>query len=158
MVNQKAKNFYGSVTAKYVMCFLFRFVPKSYYVSWLSKSSSWEARLCTDLAELHLQVVRVTAVVEQGLFKSLNDPSFDVVVQSGRKLQAKQSKIYHQDFFSVSTYEELGLKPLQYLSDVNDFVQLREEPLDGIVDLPNPPLGDADPSRHWGPKQDTDAG
>lgn len=143
-----------------MLCFLFGFVPKSYYVSWLSKSSSWEARLRTDLAELHLQVVRVAAVVEQGLFKSFNEPSFDVVVRSGRKLQAKQNKSYHQYFSPVSTYKELGLKPLQYLSDVNDFVQLRQEPLDGIVDLSNPPLGDADPGRHWGPKQDrwTDAG
>lgn len=87
-------------------------------------------------------------MVEQRLFKSLNEPSFDVVVRSGWKLQAKQSKSCHQHFFPISTYEELGLWPLQYLSDVNDFVQLREEPLDGIVDLPNPPLGDADPSRY----------
>lgn len=87
-------------------------------------------------------------MVEQGLFKSLNEPSFDVALRSGRKLQVKQSKSCHQYFFPVSTYQELRLKPLQYLSDVNDFVQLREEPLDGIVDLSNPPLGDADPSRH----------
>lgn len=32
-----------------------------------------------------------------------------------------------------------------YLSDVNDFVQLREEPVYGIVDLAKLPVGDADP-------------
>lgn len=34
---------------------------------------------------------------------------------------------------------------LLYLSDVNDFVQLHEEPLNGIVDLPNLLLGHTDP-------------
>lgn len=34
---------------------------------------------------------------------------------------------------------------LLYLSDVNNFVQLHEEPLNGIVDLPNLLLGHTDP-------------
>lgn len=34
---------------------------------------------------------------------------------------------------------------LLYLRDVNNFVQLHEEPLNGIINLPNFLLGDANP-------------
>lgn len=38
---------------------------------------------------------------------------------------------------------------LLYLRDVNNFVQLHEEPLNGIINLPNFLLGDANPRWHW---------
>ena len=33
----------------------------------------------------------------------------------------------------------------QYLGDVDDLVQQDQEPLDGVVQLSEPPLGDGDP-------------
>lgn len=42
---------------------------------------------------------------------------------------------------------------LLYLSDVNEFVQLHEEPLNGIINLPQLLLGDADSCWHWRRRQ-----
>ena len=94
--------------------------------------------------------------MEERLFKSFNDPPFDVVVRSRWKLQVEQKHI--QSYIAavplkasscmiahVQVTDKGKVVVLLYLSDVNNFVQLHEEPLDGIINLPNFPLGDTDP-------------
>ena len=46
------------------------------------------------------------------------------------------------------TFNQNHIFFILYLGDVDDFVQLREEPLAGIINLSELLLGDADPRRH----------
>lgn len=66
-------------------------------------------------------------------------------MRSRRELRVGKSRRC-QERRETGTFDLVVVVTLSlYLSDVNDFVQLREEPVYGIVDLAKLPVGDADP-------------
>lgn len=67
---------------------LVRFRP--FLERWSDKTSSTYIWECTNLAELHPQVGWIAPTVEQRLFKSFNNPSFNVVVRSRWKLDVNK--------------------------------------------------------------------
>lgn len=82
-----------------------------------------------------------TQIPSENLQYTSNKPDPD----SGQNSDSSQARITGFGLMRC-VFDLMEIVVLLYLSDVNNFVQLHEEPLNGIINLPNLFLGHTEPS------------